>query len=264
MLKASQAAGVPLDSDLAPSQGDKGYDPFQVDDRLREAYAEFHAACIPSARQPGDWLITYLAWRYQVLNTYTSLPWSTRIKADSHDKHDLVGANQTLVDDIRALERGATAPLATRIEDGVDIMFAFELPELYGLTHMLGVLPTTTASKLRKLAPEAESVLERLKAHEPVSGAEATLFSVYAHDSYAGFRPYDHQVKLWVAGCQKMLPGSWEPEGYLRYRRFYTGSDKAHSYTVKVPEWQQEQRAVQTLIDVKGYGVQDMFPQSGW
>jgi hypothetical protein len=261
MLKASQAAGVPLDPDLAPQQGDKGYDPFQVDDRLREAYAQFHAACIPSVRQPGDWLITYLAWRYQVLNTYTSLPWSTRIKADSHDKDDLVGANQTLVDDIRALERGATAPLATRLEDLERI--TFELAASMG-SLVAAALPPTTASKLRKLAPEAESVLERLKAYAPVSAAEANLFATYAHDSYAGFRPYDHQFKVGMLGCHEMLPGSWEPEGYLRYRRFYTGSGEAHSYTLKVPEWRQEQEAVQTLINVKGYGVQDMFPPSGW
>jgi hypothetical protein len=55
-----------------------------------------------------------------------------------------------------------------------------------------------------------------------VDTAAAHLFENYCHDSFAGFRPYD-KIKWW--GFDP-VPGSWEPQGYLRWRRRYEGDDQ--------------------------------------
>ncbi|MDQ7977252.1 DUF2235 domain-containing protein [Paraburkholderia sp. SARCC-3016] len=263
MLKAAQAAKVPLNPERVRQADDVdvGYKPFQVDDGLRQAYARFHAACSPSARQPADWLIVYLAWRYQVRDTYTQLPWASRVHSLSkRDMDDLAGANQTLLSDIAALDTGLLERAGSAsYEAGKAIVQTFERgnPLLADLHRR--ALPESTVSKLRKLAPEADDVLRRLRSHPTVSEAEADLFSTYAHDSYAGFRPYDHQFRLWLVGCRKLLPGSWEPEGYLRYRRFYTGFAKARTYKVVIADTQLQRIEMQNLIDSKGYGIGDAF-----
>ncbi|PCE27316.1 hypothetical protein BWP39_02130 [Paraburkholderia acidicola] len=265
MLKAAQAAKVPLSTRQAQrADADDGtYNPFQVDDALREAYVRFHAACSPSARQPADWLIVYLAWRYQVHAAYTGLPWKSR--ANNQDLADLSGANQTLLDDIAALETGI-------LERAVSINYEVGRRFLYALKQMANPLlgpvtpdpyplPESTMAKLRKLAPESGDVLQRLKSYPAVSAAEANLFATYAHDSYAGFRPFDHQFKLWVVGCQKLLPGSWEPEGYLRYRRFYTGFNTARTYKVVLADAELQQIDMQNRVYTEGAGMQNMFPR---
>ncbi|TAK73267.1 MAG: hypothetical protein EPO12_22650, partial [Aquabacterium sp.] len=45
------------------------------------------------------------------------------------------------------------------------------------------------------------------------------------HDSYAGFRPFD---QLNILGWDP-VPGSWESEGYFRWRRRYEGSDTRYT-----------------------------------
>jgi hypothetical protein len=102
-------------------------------------------------------------------------------------------------------------------------------------------------------------VLQRSKRYPNVSEAEAHLFSTYAHDSYAGFRPFDHQFRLWIAGCRKLMSGSWEPEGYLRYRRFYTGFDTARTYRVAIADQQLQQIEMQNMLNTKGSGIGDVF-----
>jgi hypothetical protein len=266
MLKAAQAAKVPLKTDLAVQQADGGYDPFQVDNGLRQAYTRFHAACSPSARQPADWLVVYLAWRYQARDTYTKLLWASRVDAlNRKDMDDLSGANQTLLGDIAALNTGLLERAGSAAyESSKGLLYTLELgnPLVAGL--MPHTLPESTVSKLRKLAPEAGDVLQRLKSYPRVSEAEANLFSTYAHDSYAGFRPFDHQFRLWVVGCRKLMPGSWEPEGYLRYRRFYSGFDTARTYKVVIADAQLEQIDMQNRVDMKGYGIGDMFSGRTW
>jgi hypothetical protein len=50
----------------------------------------------------------------------------------------------------------------------------------------------------------------------------ARLFRYLCHDSYAGFRPFDAVRPLGI----DIIPGSWEAQGYLRYRRRYEGNDR--------------------------------------
>ncbi|MFL9996950.1 DUF2235 domain-containing protein [Paraburkholderia sediminicola] len=257
MLKAAQAAKVPLRTDLATQQsGESGYDPFQVDDGLRQAYTRFHAASSPDARQPADWLIVYLAWRYQVRDSYTKLPWASRVDSlNTNDMDDLTGANQTLRSDIAALDTDLLERAASAMyESGKTI-----LSTLQPGSPLTRAFPDSTLSKLRKLAPEASNVLQRSKRYPKVSEAEAHLFSTYAHDSYAGFRPFDHQFRLWIAGCRKLMSGSWEPEGYLRYRRFYTGFDTARTYKVVIADQQLQQIEMQNMLNTKGSGIGDVF-----
>lgn len=242
MLKAAQVAKVPLNTNLVrQTSGVNGYNPFQLDDGLKQAYSAFHAACAPASRQPADWLGTYLAWRYQVLHTYTREPWFARANAD--DRNDLVGANAVLIQDIQALE---ASYLKLLIEDAAS-------PILY-------IWPGDDDAEIRrKLAPEADDILKRIKHAPKVSQAEALLFSAYAHDSVAGFRPFDHQFDLPVLGCTDLMSGSWEPEGYLRYRRFYTGYNSAHTYALNVPEWKQQVQTMKMQAIASNMSVGSVF-----
>ena len=258
MLRAAQAAKVPLDTTLVEqATGARGYDPFAVDEGLRQAYAAFHAVCSPSSRQPADWLITYLAWRYQVRTSYVKQPWYAR--ASASDRDDLVGANAVLIKDIEALEKGHWELLASAAYDAEKRILSTSLfispAGIIAAEHM----PESSVEVLRKLAPEALTVLERIKNYPAIAQAEANLFSTYAHDSVAGFRPFDHQFKWWIVDCKDLMPGSWEPEGYLRYRRFYTGYDQARTYTIAIPEWQQQAQDMQSIMQIRGIGIGDMF-----
>jgi hypothetical protein len=48
------------------------------------------------------------------------------------------------------------------------------------------------------------------------------MFMNLCHDSYGGFRPFDAVKPLGF----DILPGSWEAEGYLRYRNRYEGDSR--------------------------------------
>lgn len=197
MYQAARAALVPVDSRLAR---DGNYDPFKVSDSIRQVFNAFMAARQKS--QPvREWLFEYLAWRYQVRLRYLDLPWHER--AGASERADLQGANQRLLDDVEAL---------SAYRPGV----AWDEPA--------GGLETEQqrhAARVRSLAPEAREVWQRAQSRGPIDVGAATLFADYVHDSYAGFRPFD-QVK--VLGFDP-IPGSWETEGYLRWRRRYEGSN---------------------------------------
>ena len=200
MYQASCKALVPLDKSLA---ADGAYDPFEIEDGVRDAFIAFMKPR-QQPRQVREWLFEYIAWRYQVRNTYLTLPWHQR--ANSTDRDDLAGANQQLLKDVDALElRRHPASTATWDQDD----------------------PQTTRqrnaqARVAKLRDEAPSLLERLQAATPtVDEAASTLFADYCHDSHAGFRPFD---KFTVFGWDP-VPGSWEPEGYLRWRRRYEGDN---------------------------------------
>lgn len=95
-----------------------------------------------------------------------------------------------------------------------------------GKPALVGDLQSTqdqmAASRVQSLAKEARTIYVQLKSHPVVGEAAALLFSEHCHDSFAGFRPYD-KVKWWGVDP---IPGSWEPEGYLRWRRRYEGSNR--------------------------------------
>ncbi|CAG9194172.1 Secreted protein Hcp [Paraburkholderia tropica] len=247
MLRAAQAAGSPLKTQNAVTgTAADAYNPFLVHDNLRAAYENFHRLRGGEKRQTAQWLMTYLAWRYQARHSYTQLPWRARVSANSSDHDDLDGANALLLDDIAALDNteGIWKPvyLAERL-----------LPK--AVTS--GLFLNSNLRTVRLLAPEARAVLKRMRAHPTVDAAEAKLFGGYIHDSVAGFRPWDQ----FLYECRKVMPISWDLEGYLRYRRFWTGSNEALTLKVEQPQplpdvsRAQVAHMPQQPASIKGYGV---------
>lgn len=236
MYEAAREAQVPLDrTDTAKLDG---YDAFAIAPNVLQAYTAFIQAT-PAAATTAQSLIPYLAWRYQVRDVYASqLSWVARTREKSpKDFKDLEGANQTLFGDVAALE-GQTDEEKQRYQ-----IAATASPSLYA-----GLLVGRLVRRAM-LAGDAQNVLTHVKAH-PILGTpqnpehltpQAYLFANYAHDSYAGFRLFDHPISL--AGCKDPLPRSWELQGYLRYRRVYRGTDDA--LTMAPPTEQQRQDAEQ-------------------
>src|SRR5690606_13112585 len=214
MYRMAVDAGVPLDRELSKVMTPSGlFDPFEIHPDLQAAYDAF-VAVSPAQGSQRDWLLPYLAWRYQVRNAYSWLPW--RYRASANDIADLEGANATLLRDIAALD--ATDTFGEKAFDAI-----------------LGASPLTRpfshGRDLSKLASEAREVLDLVRKHPQVSAAEISMFSDYVHDSYAGFKPFDGYILGFIP-----IPGTWEPEGYLRYRRWYAGDDKAMAQLDVLPE----------------------------
>ncbi|HTV87154.1 MAG TPA: DUF2235 domain-containing protein [Dyella sp.] len=246
MLKAAQAAGVPLDTTLAYNKDEK-YTPFIVDKAVQTAYENFHRLRGNEQRQMGDWLLSYLAWRYQVRAGYSQLPWHAR--AHASDRDDLDGANGLLRDDIASLDNTEGVWKST---------YSQAWDKLLGITFV-----RNDAKAVRHMAPEARDILKRLRAQPASREAEALIFSTYAHDSVAGFRPFD-QIKIL---CHEVLPMHWDLEGYLRYRRFWTGNDKALTLLIEPPKpslYEEQAAQMQQTVNMKGYGIGDVFPPGGW
>jgi hypothetical protein len=202
MFRAARAANVPLDATLAQGLGGTAYDPFAVHPVTQQCFDRFMADAT-AAKPLRDWLLPYLAWRYQIRNSYGNLV--STVRASSKDRDDMVGANRTLLLDIDAVEN---AGLWQSFKDG--------------LKGPLGPIFGTRSQRAAQLASEAPAVLARMKASDWVIGAHGAMFAFLVHDSYAGFRPFD---QLRVLGFD-VLPGSWEAQGYLRYRRRYEGGDR--------------------------------------
>ena len=218
MYQAARTAQVPLNRDLAIIGK---YDPFAVHPDLRQAHAAFMQAERPQATT-ARWLLSYLAWRYQVRDVYaTELSWVTRARASTlNDFNDLAGANQTLMADIAVLEGES------------DKAMKFLRAAIRLNPSALAGLEAASTVRRAALASEAQDVLTHIKAH-PILGTpenpehltpQAYLFANYMHDSYAGFRPFDQP--LYWAACIDPVPTSWESQGYLRFRRVYQGTGK--------------------------------------
>lgn len=198
MYQASVIAKVPVQSSITRIGT---YDPFKVSDTTRQHFNAFMSARQES-RLVREWLFEYIAWRYQTRHSHDKLPWNAR--ANREDKDDLLGATAELIKDVDALEttsQSAFAPAFGNDLQSVQLQMA--------------------TSRVSSLAKEASTIHARLKTQAPVTAAAAVLFSEHCHDSFAGFRPYD-KIKWW--GIDP-IPGSWEPEGYLRWRRRYEGNN---------------------------------------
>lgn len=195
MYDAAVAAKVPLDKTLSIAVD--GYDPFVVAPKLREAYDAWKAAA-GGVKSTREWLLPYLAWRYEVRHRFNELPATQR--ADAKDRGDLVGAYATLLADIESIENPPTwGARAAEVVTGP-------------------VGRWVIGRNYDDLAPEAPEILSRIKTLA-VPEAMAHLFSNYCHDSFAGFRPMDF-------GMSVLDGGGWESEGYLRWRVHYRGTDK--------------------------------------
>ena len=128
------------------------------------------------------------------------------------DRDDLIGANQRLLDDVAALS-GLEQPV----------------PQWIDAESLQATQQRSYQARVRTLEPEATQIYDRVKAAPPTESAAAALFGDYVHDSYAGFRPFD---QLTIFGWDP-VPGSWEGEGYLRWRRRYEGTDRRYTQRVE-------------------------------
>jgi Uncharacterized alpha/beta hydrolase domain (DUF2235) len=200
MYEAAKAANVPLDKDLALRQ--TGYKVFAVHACTQRAFNEFMSAA-GGAKPLREWLAPYLAWRYQVRDRYASL--ATTRRASAQDRDDLQGANRTLLLDIDAVENaGLWQAIKDQVKGPLRLIFG------------------DRTQRAAQLARESSAVLSGMKSQASLDAAAARMFMYLCHDSYAGFRPFDEVKPLgW-----DILPGSWEAEGYLRYRRRYEGDDR--------------------------------------
>lgn len=201
MFEAATKAMVPLRKSIA-ARG--GHDLFAVAPNVRQAYEAFMSARQKS-QMVREWLFEYLTWRFQVRHEYTALPWHQR--ASASDVNDLTGANQRLLDDVAAL---------SGLEDTAGQHLDPRSPD--------GKKQSNQQARVRSLEQEAKEIYSRVKAAPTTSTDAADLFANFVHDSYAGFRPFD---QLKVMGWDP-VPGSWEGEGYLRWRRRYEGSDRRY------------------------------------
>lgn len=199
MYAASRQALVPVRKDLAAT---RAHDPFAVADTLRQVCAAFMAER-QATRTLRDWLLDYQVWRYQSLAHMADLGWHAR--ADSVDRDDILGASKELMRDLEALAHLASLPSEhhrdRRTPDPVE---------------------QRARARVLRMGPEAQGIYRQLLAAPPLSAAAASLFADYCHDAFAAFRPYD---RFKVFGLD-VLPGSWEPQGYLRWRRRFEGGDQ--------------------------------------
>lgn len=209
MFDAALAAKVPLSKRLA--QVASGWDCYEVSNSLRAAYDAFIQANKPDTRPLRECLLDYLAWRYAVRDKYAQLP--ATLRAGSDDKDDLRGANQTLINDAKTVEAASTIDM--RLAQARSRFFVIKSD-----VEKLEQEKRELQEKVAKLSPFAQEILQKLRTYRAIAPAEATMFGNYCHDSFAGFKPFDAPV---AGGVD--LPGTWETEGYLRYRVRYEGND---------------------------------------
>lgn len=199
MFDAAVAAKVPLDKKLARVKG--GWDCFEVAPSLRSAYDAFLSANGTQARLLRDCLMDYLAWRIAVVDRYGDLLALRR--ASASDRSDLMGANALLRQHLQAIKQYMAA--------GTGLQVPLLHDDMQQQLH----------SQIQALSPYALEIVRRAKTWRAITPAEATLFADYCHDSYAGFKPLDAPA---IGPLD--LPGSWEPEGYLRYRTRFEGDNE--------------------------------------
>lgn len=209
MYEAAHAAKVPLDKDLAVKVS--GWDCYEINPELRKAYDAFLAANGDATKSLKNCMMDYLAWRIQIRNKFADLKSVASASAD--DREDLVGANQILIDDVALLEDHTTID--------AQIAAAKKVPGNSKKVDQLKIEKNRQISRISEMSHHAQEIMQRAKTYRAIKADEATMFANYCHDSYAGFKPFDAPM---AAGVD--LPGTWETEGYLRYRTRYAGDDK--------------------------------------
>lgn len=216
MFDAAVAAKVPLSKRLA--QVISGWDCYEISPQLQSAYDAFMQANGTGSRPLKECLLDYLAWRYAVREKYADLQATLRASAD--DRDDLRGANRTLLADVKTIEAAGTIDQRLAQAKRRFIVIRSDVEKLEQEKREL-------QERMAELSSHAMEVLTKIKERRAATPDEATLFEHYCHDSYAGFKPFDAPV---TAGID--APGTWETEGYLRYRVRYEGDDKRLAHVV--------------------------------
>jgi hypothetical protein len=212
MFEAAVAAKVPLNKRLAIEQS--RWDCYAIAPSLQKAYDEFVSANGAGGRRMKDCLMDYLTWRIRVRDYFAQLP--ATLRASENDRADLIGANTTLIKDYADVQAAAT--IDKRLADAEKKHSA--ISSNHGEIDSLRKEKKRLRSAMSSLSATAAEVVSRANAWRQLTLAEHTLFAEYCHDSYAGFKPYEAPLAVGVD-----LPGTWEPEGYLRYRVRFEGND---------------------------------------
>lgn len=212
MFEAAVAARVPLNKKLGRDQS--GWDCYAIAPSLQKAYDAFVAANGAGGRRMKDCLMDYLTWRIRARDHFAQLP--ATLRASEDDRADLIGANSTLIKDYSDVQAAATIDKRLSAARQKRSLYNSNKREIEALTDEKERLE----SAMRSLSATAAEVVARANSWRQLTLAEHELFANYCHDSYAGFKPFDAPV---VAGID--APGTWEPEGYLRYRVRFEGND---------------------------------------
>jgi hypothetical protein len=186
MLQYARAAGVPVST--RPARQPK------VHADLKSAYEDFLQSSKNSPRMLSEWMLPYLAWRWQVRKQYLNL---SHVKRASNDRKLLIAGNEELIGDANAIELRADENKATIFTKLARTVKKFDLKSA-----------EYRQDEISSLDPEAALVLARAKAFPPLPAELADFFDNYVHDSLAGFRA---SLK--------------EPTGYWRFRRSFRGSE---------------------------------------
>ncbi|MBB3257217.1 hypothetical protein F4827_002236 [Paraburkholderia bannensis] len=127
-----------------------------------------------------------------------------------------------------------------------------------GTATMLEVLSPALASRYawdhRPVSSETRELFAVVTENAKVPASVQKFFDDYLHDSRAGFRIRNKMEFHGLTG------------GYLRYRNIYQNT---REQTVAVEpldpnSYEQQAAQMQQMVNMKGYGVQDMFPPGGW
>ena len=204
MFDAALAANVPLDKTLAVKSS--RWDCFEIAPSIQQSYDAFLSANGRGVRPLRDCLMDYLSWRIAVRHQYPGLPAARR--ASQADREDLAGANRTLQEDLATVQAWSTIDQRVAQARGPD-----EWEQLMAERQRLD-------GRMARLSATAVEVVQRALRWRAMAPAEQELFANHCHDAFAGFKPFDEPVALGLD-----LPGTWETEGYLRYRVRYEGSD---------------------------------------
>jgi hypothetical protein len=204
MFDAALAARVPLDKELAIRTSE--FDCFEIAPSLQRTYDAFLSANGRGVRPLRDCLMDYLSWRIAVRHQYPGLPAARR--ASQADREDLAGANRTLQEDLATVQAWSTIDQRVAQARGAD-----ERERLMAERQRLD-------GRMARLSATAVEVVLRASRWRAMAPAEQDLFANHCHDAFAGFKPFDEPVALGLD-----LPGTWETEGYLRYRVRYEGGD---------------------------------------
>jgi hypothetical protein len=209
MFEAAVAAKVPLDKRLA--EGASQWDCFAISPALQRAYDAFVQANGAGPRPLKECLMDYLAWRVSVRDRFASLASTQRASPD--DRDDLIGANRLLIEDVNTLQASLTIDTRLAAERSRFLKNDDRIEKLEAEKERIG-------KRLAEMSRDAPVILRQALTHRALSEAEQHLFAEYCHDSYAGFKPFDEPLVGHVDA-----PGTWEVEGYLRYRVRFEGAN---------------------------------------
>lgn len=188
MYECALAAGVPLSKKIL---GSTAKSTFLIHEDLISGFKKFIAAMNNEPRQLDEWMLPYLAWRWQIRKKYESI---SQVKNSSlEDKKHLTDGN-------------------LQFYFGDEIIRSYVANEKMKTVKKKNFNREGNVDTLLSLEKEAPDLRARIMQQNEISPDLAKFFDDFVHDSMAGFR------KQFV-----------ETTGHWRYRRFFQGCNKDHA-----------------------------------